>query len=241
MTFGLILSRLSIDYASISLHSLLQNLAFRSFFRIFAPKITNNNLKYMEKIQELTEKIFREGVEKGQQEAERIVAEAKAQAEKIVAEAKEQAQNIENVAKRKAAELDTNTKNELKLYTGQALNALKSEVANVLTDKVVGSEVKKLSEDKDFLGKFAVAMAEKWNADEPAVISTADADSLKAYFAKHAKALLDKGLKIEKVNGIDTLFTIQPEDGSYKVQFGKDEFEAYFKAFLRPQLVEMLF
>ena len=195
----------------------------------------------MEKIQELTEKIYREGVEKGQQEADRIVAEAKAQAEKIVAEAKEQAENIENVAKRKAAELETNTKNELKLYTGQALNALKSEVANILTDKVVGDEVSELAADKDFLAKFAVTLAEKWQGDAPAVISAKDADSLKAYFMKNAKALLDKGVKIEKVNGVDALFTIQPEDGSYKVQFGKEEFEAYFKAFLRPQLVEMLF
>lgn len=195
----------------------------------------------MEKIQELTEKIYREGVEKGQQEAERIVAEAREQAEKIVAEAKEQAQAIENTAKKKAAELDTNTKNELKLYTGQALNALKSEIVNVLTDKVVGDDVQKLATDKDFLGKFAVSLAEKWTNDEPVIISTADADGLKAYFMQHAKTLLDKGLKIEKVNGVDTLFTIQPADGSYKVQFGKEEFEAYFKAFLRPQLVEMLF
>lgn len=195
----------------------------------------------MEKIQELTEKIYREGVEKGQQEAERIVAEARQEAEKIVAEAKEQAQAIEQVAKKKAAELDTNTKNELKLYTGQALNALKSEVANVLTDKVVGDGVQKLAEDKDFLGKFAVTLAEKWQGDAPAVISSKDADALKAYFMKNAKALLDKGVKIEKVNGIESLFTIQPADGSYKVQFGKEEFEAYFKAFLRPQLVEMLF
>lgn len=195
----------------------------------------------MEKIQELTEKIYREGVEKGQQEADRLVTEAKAQAEKIVAEAQEQAAAIENAAKRKATELETNTKNELKLYTGQALNALKSEVVNVLTDKVVGDEVSRLAADKDFLGKFAVTLAEKWQGDAPAVISSKDADALKAYFAKHAKALLDKGLKIEKVNGVDTLFTIQPEDGSYKVQFGKEEFESYFKTFLRPQLVEMLF
>lgn len=194
----------------------------------------------MEKIQELTEKIYREGVEKGQQEAERIIAEAKAQAEKIVAEAKEQAQSIESVAKKKATELDTNTKNELKLYTGQALNALKSEVANVLTDKVVADGVADLAADKDFLGKFAVSLAEKWNGEQP-VISTADAEGLKAYFMKHAKALLDKGLKIEQVNGVQSLFTIQPQDGSYKVNFGKEEFEAYFKAFLRPQLVEMLF
>ena len=195
----------------------------------------------MEKIQELTEKIYHEGVEKGQQEADRLIAEAKAQAEKIVAEAKEQAQAIENVAKRKATELETNTKNELKLYTGQALNALKSEVANVLTDKVVGQDVEKLVQDKDFLGKFAVSLAEKWIGNEPAVISAKDAEGLKAYFMKHAKDLLDKGVRIEKVNGIDTLFTIQPEDGSYKVQFGKEEFATYFKAFLRPQLVDMLF
>ncbi len=195
----------------------------------------------MEKIQELTEKIYREGVEKGKQEAEAIVAEAKAQAEKIVAEAREQAQAIENVAKKKATELDTNTKNELKLYTSQALNALKSEVVNVLTDKVVGENVEKLAADKDFLAKFAVTLAEKWQGDAPAVISTQDAEGLKAYFMKNAKALLDKGVKIEKINGVDTLFTIQPADGSYKVQFGKEEFESYFKAFLRPQLVEMLF
>ena len=194
----------------------------------------------MEKIQELTDKIYREGVEKGQQEAERILAEAKAQAEKIVAEAQEQAEAIGQLAKKKASELETNTKNELKLYTGQALNALKSEVANVLTDKVVADGVANLTADKDFLGKFAVALAEKWDGEKP-VISTADAEGLKAYFVKNAKALLDKGLKIEQVNGVKSLFTIQPEDGSYKVNFGKEEFEDYFKAFLRPQLVEMLF
>lgn len=195
----------------------------------------------MEKIQELTEKIYREGVEKGQQEAEHLVAEAKKQAQDIIAKAKEQADAIEEQAKKKAAELDKNTKNELKLYTGQALNALKSEVVNVLTDKVVADSVATLTADKDFLGKLAVTLAEKWSDDAPAIISSSDAESLKSYFMQNAKALLDKGVKIEQVNGIQSLFTIQPADGSYKVQFGKDEFEAYFKAFLRPQLVEMLF
>lgn len=66
-------------------------------------------------------------------------------------------------------------------------------------------------------------------------------ESLKAYFAKEAKQVLDKGVKIEQVNGIQTLFTIAPQDGSYKVEFGKEQFESYFKAFLRPQLVDMLF
>ena len=66
-----------------------------------------------------------------------------------------------------------------------------------------------------------------------------------AYFravaAANAKALLDKGVRIEEVNGTKSLFTISPADGSYKVNFGEEEFENYFKDFLRPQLVEMLF
>jgi V/A-type H+-transporting ATPase subunit E len=52
---------------------------------------------------------------------------------------------------------------------------------------------------------------------------------------------LNNGLKIEKVNGKDTSFSILPADGSYKVTFGEEEFAAFFKEFLRPQLVEILF
>ena len=195
----------------------------------------------MEKIQELTEKLYREGVEKGQAEASRIIEEAKQQASQILAEAREQAQGIKAQAQKKAAELNANTKSELKLYTGQAMSALKSEIANVLTNGVVEKAVADLTDSKDFLGQFAVALASKWAEDEPIVISSSEAESLKSYFAAHAKALLDKGVTIEKVSGKPTLLSISPADGSYKVNFGKEEFETYFKNFLRPQLVEMLF
>lgn len=195
----------------------------------------------MEKIQELTEKLLREGVEKGQAEAQRIVAEAQQQAEEILKEARRQAQDIVAQAQKQASETDANTRNELKMYTAQALSALKSEVANVVTDGVVRQAVEGLKASPDFLGQFAVALAEKWNSDEPLVISSSQAESLKAYFAAKAKELLDKGITINKVNGKDTLLSIAPADGSYKVNFGAEEFQAYFKNFLRPQLVEMLF
>ena len=195
----------------------------------------------MEKIQELTDKIRREGVEKGQEEAAQIIAQAKEQAAKIVADAKVQAEAIAAQAKKAAAELDQNTKSELKLYMGQAINALKSEITNIISDKVVAESVKKLTDDKDFLGKFTVALATEWAKQGDIVISSADAEGLKTYFAREAKALLDKGVKIEKVNGRQTLFTVEPADGSYRVDFGKEELESYFKNFLRPELVDMLF
>ncbi len=195
----------------------------------------------MEKIQELTEKLYREGVEKGNAEGQRLVEEAKAEAAKIIADAKAQAEQIVADARKDAAGLDANTKSELKLYAGQAVSALKSEVANAVTDKVVAEAVAGQMADKDFLGQLMVVMVKNWASGDAPVISTADAEGLKAFFAAKAKELLDKGVKIEKVNGKPTSFSISPADGSYKVNFGEAEFVAYFKDFLRPQLVEMLF
>ena len=193
------------------------------------------------KIQELTQKLLQEGVEKGNAEAEKIVAAAQEKAAKIVADAQAQAADIVAKGKKDAETLGENTKSELKMFNAQALNALKTELANVVCDKVVKDTVKTQLDDKAFMDEFMLKMAEKWGAQEDIVISAKDAESLKALFAKKAKALLNKGVKIEQVNGQKTAFTVAPADGSYKVNFGEAEFEEYFKNFLRPQLVEMLF
>ena len=195
----------------------------------------------MEKIQELTERIRREGVEKGQAEAQQIIEQAKAEAAKIVADARHQAEALTSQATKTAAELEANTKSELKLYLSQSLNALKSEITNVVTSKIVSQSVGKALEDKDFIGRFTVALAQQWAKDGGIVISTQDADALRAYFAREAKELLDKGVTIEQVNGQPALFSIKPADGSYRVDFGREQLESYFKAFLRPQLIDMLF
>ena len=192
------------------------------------------------KIQELTEKIYAEGVEKGKAEAERLVCEAKEKAAEIVKNAQTEADAIVAAAKKKADELDANTRSEIKLYGAQAVGALKSEVATVVTDTIVKAAVKEALAG-DSVKAMLVKIAERWNSDEALVISTSEAEELKAYFAKNAKALLDKGVEIKQVNGSKTSFSIAPADGSYKVNFGEGEFEAFFKSFLRPQMVELLF
>ena len=193
------------------------------------------------KINELTEKLRIEGVERGQIEAERIINQAKEHAAKIIDEANSQAESIKAIAKKEADTLDKNTKSELKMFCNQAVNALKTEVSNIVSDKIVKQTVDDIVDDKQFMREFMLKIAEQWGVNEDIVISTAEAQELKSFFAKKAKNLLDKSVKIEQINGIDTLFCIQPSDGAYKVNFGKDEFENYFKAFLRPQLVDMLF
>lgn len=193
------------------------------------------------KIQELTDKIYKEGVEKGNEEAGRIIAEANAQKESIVKAAEEEAARIVAEAEKKAAELKKNTEAELKLFAAQSVEVLKGEVTNLITGDIVGANVKAAAADPAYMQKVILELVKSWPAHENLTIQSADAEALKTYFMSNAKDLLNKGYKIEQVNGKKSSFSVIPADGSYKITFGEDELVEFFKDFLRPQLIEMLF
>ena len=193
------------------------------------------------KIQELTDIIYNEGVAKGQAEADQILAQAKEQAQKIIADAQKQADALLAAAKKESADNAENVRKELKLYASQAVEALKSEIATVVTDKIVKDAVKGFTSDQKAFNEFILAIAKEWGKNQQIEIKTTDADTLTKFFQANAKDLLDKGVKITQVNGRAAEFSIQPADGAYKVNFGTQEFENWFKSILRPQLVETLF
>ena len=192
-------------------------------------------------LSELTDKIYAEGVEKGNAEAQQIVEQAQAKAAQIIAEAEKKAAALVAAAESKSADLDKKTRAELKLYAEQSVNAVKTEVTNLLADKIAADSVKAATTDAKFMQGIIAKLAEQMAKNGEVVIETKDAETLKKYFAANAKGLLDKGVSIKEVKGIKTDFTIQPAKGGYKLAFGEAEFIAYFKEMLRPQLVEMLF
>ena len=210
------------------------------FFLVPLPRFSTNNRTIMN-LSELTDRIYAEGVEKGNAEAQQIVEKANAKAADIIAQAEKKAAALIAEAERKAADLDKKTRAELKLYAEQSVNAVKTEIANLLTDKIASDSVKAATTDAKFMQGLIAKLAEQMAKDGEVVIETKDAEALKKYFAANAKGLLEKGVKISEVKGIKTDFTIQPAKGGYKLAFGDAEFIAYFKEMLRPQLVEDLF
>ena len=129
----------------------------------------------------------------------------------------------------------------MKLFATQSVEALKSEVANLVTGKIVSSNVKAVVTDKAFMQRVILDITKEWSKSENLTVQASDSEELAGYFESNAKDLLNKGVTIEKVNGKNVSFSIMPADGSYKVTFGEEEFIAFFKEFLRPRLVEMLF
>lgn len=193
------------------------------------------------KIQELTDIIYNEGVAKGQAQADEIVARAKEESERLVAAARKEAEQIMTQAQKECDANADNMRKELGLYATQALEALKSQIANVVTDTIVKDAVKGFTQNESLFGEFILTIAKEWVKRESIVIESAGADAIRAYFENKAKELLDGGVKIDKVNGRAAAFTIGPANGAYKVSFGDEEFENWFKAMLRPQLVQALF
>lgn len=192
-------------------------------------------------IQELTDKIYQEGIEKAKAEADVIIANAKAEAEVIVLKAQAEAQALQ-FASEKTLELQkASTQAELTLYGKQAVEALKSEITNLLNEDLATLAVQDALKTKDFMLQLILTIVKNWSDSQSLTIQTSEADALRTYLQAHIKDLLDKKVNIEQVNAKPSSFVIQPAEGSYKLVFGEEELIAYFKEFLRPKVRELLF
>jgi len=137
--------------------------------------------------------------------------------------------------------MKNNIESELRMYAAQSINALKTEAANLINENIVSTAVKASFDDKTFMPQLILKLVSEWHRNERLVIEVADAEALKQYFQSHVKDTLSQGIEIKQVNGRATSFSIVSEGGSYRVNFGEKEFVDYFKTFLRPQLIELLF
>jgi len=68
-----------------------------------------------------------------------------------------------------------------------------------------------------------------------------DEKELNTFFNTKAKKYLDGGLEIKKKKKIRTGFKIGPKDGSYLISFTDTDFENYFKNYLKPRTIKLLY
>lgn len=197
------------------------------------------------KLQELTEKIYQEGVEKGNAEAQQIIEKAKSDAAEIIAKSKKEAESILEEARKKAADIKSNAESELRLTGKQAVIALKQKITDTINGDIIKSSIKN-SFDKDFTQKIIEITLSNWaksgqSMDLTLLLPENDEKNFTDFFKKEAKQYLDKGITLKYDSSLKSGFQIGPKDGSYKVSFTDEDFINFFKHFLRPKLAEMLF
>jgi len=199
------------------------------------------------KLQELTKKIYAEGIDKANKEAEEIIAKAKADAEKMHKEADKKAADIIEKAEKEAKEIKTNVTSEVKLSARQAINTIKQQITELVTAKATEEEIKKAFDDREFIRRIIETTVKNWEPttskgiDVAVLLPEKDQKELEDYFAKKQKALLDAGLELQFDDSMETGFKIGPKDGSYQISFTEEDFENFFRNYLRPRTTELLY
>ena len=198
------------------------------------------------KLQELTDKLYNEGLAKGKQDADNLLAKAREEASQIVAEAKEQAAKILADAGKQAEDLKTRTEGDVRMASTQALAALRQQISNMVETRAVGSKVNDVLADKEFVGKLIATVAGAFKADGSAasldVILPEDMKSgLQDFLAKNIDKELAGSLSFGFSDDFAGGFRIAPKDGGYYLDFTDESFRELLGEYLRPATAKILF
>lgn len=197
------------------------------------------------KLQELTDKLYNEGLSKGKQEGEALLQEATAKADSILAEARKEADGIIAKARKEAEELKTRVNADLKMAANQSIAATKQDIEKIVVAKITDKEVKTALSSADFLKEIITAVARNFNAAEPVDLEVVLPESLKKemepFVAKELSSILKSGITASFSKKIGGGFTIGPKDGSYFISFTDETFTDLISEYLRPTAKKILF
>ena len=199
------------------------------------------------KLQKLTEQLYEEGLSKGRNDADKLVAEAQAKAKVIVAEAQAEAKAIVEKAQKQAEELTQNTMTEISLAGRQAVAALKSEINTMVVAKTASKAVAEATMDAAFVKDMLLAVAKNWNGSSTDVVSLSallpeeKKAALDSVFAAAAKELLAAGVEVSYGKGVKSGFKIGPKDGGYYISFSDEDFDALLGEYLREKVSNLLY
>ena len=194
------------------------------------------------KLQQLTQKLYDEGLEKGRAEAERLVAEAKTNAAKIVKEAEAQAAKILAEANTKAQDVEKNAMTEISLAGKQALSKIKAEISSMIIAKSTAPAVKAATLDPEFVKQMLLTVAKNWSgADSSKNQLKALLPEAEQTFEAAAKELLAAGVEVGYSKEVRTGFKVGAKDGGYYISFSDQDFDALLKEYLRDKVYKMLY
>ena len=199
----------------------------------------------MDKLQELTQKLYEEGLAKGKQDGEALLEKARTEAEGIVKQAQEEAEAILAKARKDAEDFKVKVEGDVKMAAQQAVQATRTDIENLVVSKVVDGTVDKALSNEEYIKGIITAVAQKFSADEPADLSLVLPESLKGALEPFVKnelgKLLGKGVDASFSKKVAGGFKIGPKDGGYFVSLSDDTFKDLIGSYLRPATKKLLF
>ncbi len=197
------------------------------------------------KLQELTEKLYNEGLSKGKQEGEAFLEQAKKEAENIVSNARKEAGAIIEKARREAEDLKVKTGGDLKMAASQSIAATRQDIESLIVAKITDKEVKTSMSSAEFIKGIITEVAKGFNADDPKDLELVLPESLKKelepFVQTELAGILNADVSASFSKKISGGFNIGPKDGGYFISFTDETFKELISEYLRPATRKILF
>jgi V/A-type H+-transporting ATPase subunit E len=193
-------------------------------------------------VQELINKIKKDGIESATQEALKLKAEAEAEAKHIVEAAKKEAQEIAAKAKKDAERSEKAGKAALEQASRNLVLVFKAEVQAML-DKLIASQLGASYNDdviKAVLPDLLKAWAAKSGDSIDVLLPEASLSKLQGFFKEKLAAQFKKGVELRSDSTLAGGFRIAEKDGSAYYDFSAESVAEMLSAYLNPHLAQIL-
>ncbi|MBX9785317.1 MAG: hypothetical protein K2X48_18690 [Chitinophagaceae bacterium] len=194
----------------------------------------------------LIAKVHDEGIEKAKEEAQQIIAEAKKQADELLKETEQRIAKMEAWSASELNRIRENLNSELKAVAQQTVNTIKDELAGVISNRIVSQGISDALNEKAFLQNIISTVLQKWqpadgNFELELLLNSNDESQLRDFFEQRIKKELVTEVEIVVENKIKSGFKIAVKNENYYVSFSDEDFEHFFKGYLRKRTLEWIY
>ena len=201
-----------------------------------------------DKLKELTQRLYRDGVEKAKVEGQSLRDQAQKDAMNIRAQAESDAQRILQEAEKRAAELQLRTQKELAMAAQQAQAMVKQNITNALCHSLLSQGIAQSLSSQELLSELILLAMKSWGDDAhhsvpdmALVLGEEHSGIFAKKLADVLKAELHTVPEIQFSPRLVAGFRIESLDGSYVLSFSDADFEEFFRSFLKGHIRHLLF
>lgn len=194
-------------------------------------------------LQELVEKIKKDGVASAESAARKIVAEAEKKAAAIVSDAEARADSIVKTAKAETERMEKASEDAIAQAGRNLIISFRDGIVRELS-AIVSSETEKAM-DKDLLKKIIPETVKAWasrsdSSDLTVLLPPKEVKALEAGLKAALKSKISKGLEIKSDASLSAGFRIGTKNGAAFYDFSAEEVASLFSSYLNPRLTELM-
>ncbi len=194
-------------------------------------------------LQELIDKIKKDGVASAETESAKIIADAEKNAEKIIADAQEKADEIVKNAKAETERMKKASEEAIVQAGRNMLLSFKDSIINEL-DGLIKTETENV-QTKDLLVKLIPETVKAWSKNADAselsvLLAEKDLKTLESALVSELKAEISKGLEIKPDKTLSAGFRIGVKNGAAYYDYSAESLSEMFAAYLNPKVAALI-